>query len=219
MRYRCEATSIAGFIQQFAVAYVGHGYRFYAVRRIPPNKDPRHTDARIIDYYGLELSKWQRSRRKRQGKANCQYLRHGHFSVLIATPPVGGHSFFAECPDYKDIQRHALRYAGYSVGYPHSTRTGRRHASVRIDREQYLRLRDYLLEVATHRRREALEAEFNSLRFEPFARVARQYLTLLRLVNEKRGAAGYELLSHRCLRLHRKSIPVFEEHERFRRAA
>ena len=29
MEYRCEATSVAGFVQQLAVAYVGRGYLFY----------------------------------------------------------------------------------------------------------------------------------------------------------------------------------------------
>jgi hypothetical protein len=35
MEYRCEATSVAGFIQQLAVAYVGRGYFFYVAGVIP----------------------------------------------------------------------------------------------------------------------------------------------------------------------------------------
>ena len=209
--YRCEAASVAGFVQQLATAYIGHGYRYYAVRQIPERKDPRRVDAKLIDLYGMDVSKWARARRKRSGYANVQYLRYGAFAVLIASPPVGGHIFFRECPDYKDVRQRAIRFAGYSIGSSFSTRTGRWHASVRIEREQYLRLRAYLLDIATKRSASALSEEFSTLRFEPFARVARQYLALLRQVNAKRRSAGLVELPSTCLRLHRKSIFPFGE--------
>ena len=209
--YRCEAASVAGFVQQLATGYIGHGYRYYAVRRIPEKKDPRRIDAKLIDLYDMDMSKWARARRKRAGYANLQYLRYGSFAVLIASPPVGGHVFFRECPDYKDVRQRAIRFAGYSIGSSYSTRTGRWHASVRIEREQYLRLRAYLLDIATKRNASALSEEFSTLRFEPFARVARQYLALLRQVNAKRRSAGLVELPSTCLRLHRKSIFPFGE--------
>ena len=209
--YRCEAVSVAGFVQQLATGYIAHGYRYYAVRRIPERKNPREVDAKLIELYGVDLSKWARARRKRAGYANVQYLRYGSFAVLIASPPVGAHAFFRECPDYKDVRQRAIRFAGYSIGSSFSTRTGRWHASVRIEREQYLRLRDYLLDIATKRDASSLTEELSSLRFEPFARVARQYLALLRQVNEKRRAAGLVELPTTCLRLHRKSIFPFGE--------
>lgn len=209
MAYRCAATSVAGFIQQLAVGYIAHGYRYYAVRKIPKHKDPEKVDERIIKAYGVELSKWQRARRKRSGLANVQYIRHGHFAVLIATAPMGGHPFFRECPDYKDIRKKAIRYAGHSIGYSYSTNTKRWHASVRIDREQLLRLKAYLLDISTARSAESLAEELGSLRFEPYARVARQYLSLLKAVNARRRAAGLSELAATCLRLHRKSIPPF----------
>jgi len=209
MTYRCEAASVAGFVQQLATAYIGHGYRYYAVRQIPERKDPARADERIIEAYGLDISKWQRARRKASGLSNVQYIRHGHFAVLIAAPPLGRHSFFRECPDYKDIRKKAIRYGGYSIGCSYSTNTGRWHASVRIEREQYLRLRDYLVDVATKRSASSLSEELRTLRFEPFARVKRQYLALLRQVNERRHTAGLVELPATCLRLHRKSIFPF----------
>ena len=93
------------------------------------------------------------------------------------------------------------------------SKTGRFHASVRIEREQFRRLKAHLGEVAVRRTREELEDELGSLRFEPYAPIARQYLDLLRHVNKKRGAAGLELVSDRCLRLNRRSIPVFGSKE------
>ena len=211
MTYRCVATSVAGFIQQLSTAYIAHGYRYYAVRHIPERKDPARVDAKIVRAYELELSKWQRARRKRAGLANVQYIRHGHFAVLLASGPVGGHKFFRECPDYRDVQKKAIRYAGYSVGYSYSTNTKRWHASVRIDREQYLRVKAYLLDIATKRSAESLSEELRTLRFEPYARVARQYLTLLKAVNGERRRSGMPELPTTCLRLHRKSIFPFAE--------
>lgn len=209
MVYRCEAASVAGFVQQLAVGYIAHGYRYYVVRRIPERKDPRAVDAKLIDLYELDLSKWARARRKRAGYANVQYVRYQHFAVLLASPPVGGHTFFRECPDYRDIRKKAIRFGGYSIGSSFSTRTGRWHASVRIEKEQYLRMRDYYVDIATKREASALVEELGSLRFEPYARVARQYLAILGRVNDKRRAAGLVELPATCLRLHRKSIQPF----------
>jgi len=123
--------------------------------------------------------------------------------------PYTRHAFFRECPDFKDVRKKAIRYAGYSIGYSYSTNTKRWHASVRIDREQFLRLKAHLLESACLREVDALERELGSLRLEPYARVARQYLTLLRAVNRKRDVAGLQRVSHRCLRLARRSVYPF----------
>lgn len=92
MEYRCEATSVAGFVQQLAVAYVGHGYFFYVTGEIPENKDPRAIDEKLIAKYGLAIGKATRARRKAAGFANVQYIRFGRFFVLVATP--GRHAIF-----------------------------------------------------------------------------------------------------------------------------
>lgn len=207
--YRCEAASVAGFVQQLATGYIGHGYRYYVVRKIPERKDPLRVDEKLVGLYELDLSKWARARRKRSGYANVQYIRYGSFAVLISSPPVGGHAFFRECEDYRDIRKKSIRFGGYSIGSSFSTNTGRWHASVRIEKEQYLRMRDYFVDIATKREPSALTEELGSLRFEPFARVARQYLAILGQINDKRRSAGLVELPTTCLRLHRKSIFPF----------
>ena len=54
--YRYEATSVAGFIQQLAVCYVGRGYWFYVTGTVPEHKDPaekfnatRHEESRRMN--------------------------------------------------------------------------------------------------------------------------------------------------------------------------
>jgi hypothetical protein len=85
MAYQCVTTSIAGFIQQLAVGYCAKGYHFYALGEIPPEKDPAHVDAKLVERYGVDLSYTTRCRRKQQGAASVQYVRYNDVFVLIAT--------------------------------------------------------------------------------------------------------------------------------------
>jgi hypothetical protein len=114
MRYRCEAVTVEGFIQQLAVAYVARGYVFYVAGEIPASKDARRVDEKLVGRYGIDISQWARARRKRAGLANVQYLRHGLFFVLLATH--GEHPFFtAEGANVRDVRRRSIKYAGYAV--------------------------------------------------------------------------------------------------------
>src|SRR5437867_11959690 len=107
MVYRCVATSVAGFVQQLAVAYISKCYYFYVTGVIPAHKDPAKTDRKILDAYGIAVSKWTRVRRKKESLANVHYLRHGRFYVIIASD--GFHEFFAaEASRLHDIRRRPI---------------------------------------------------------------------------------------------------------------
>ena len=54
MAYRCVATSVAGFVQQLAVAYVAHGYWFYVTGWIPQGKPPEAIDRKLIERKGQQ---------------------------------------------------------------------------------------------------------------------------------------------------------------------
>lgn len=208
MQYRYVATSIEGFVQQLAVAYVQHGYWFYVSGWVPGGKQPEAIDRKLLDRYGIELSAWARARRKRQGLANVHYLRFDCFFVLIAT--TGEHTFFErEATVFRDIRRAPIHFAGYSIG----CRKGvdrRWHASVRVDQDMYLEHKAYLLEVACHRPAAAVVGELHRvLSFEPYAPVRRQSLNILRAVNRARATAGLELIPHSCLRFRRRIVRPF----------
>lgn len=200
--YHCETHSVHGFIQQLAVSYLGNGYFFYVSGCIPEGKDPKAVDAKLIDRYGVGISKWARARKKETGGANIQYLRHGRFFVLLATH--GEHRFFQEEGELvRDARRLPVKHAGYSVSH----RGG--HSHVRIEQGEYNRLKAYLVGLAAHRAAESLRAEFFGLPFEPYAPVRRQLLNILRAVNRVRKAAGYETLGFECLRLRRRIVRPF----------
>jgi len=201
MEYRCEATTIEGFVQQLAVSYIANGYWFYVTGVIPERKTPQDVDAKLIKKYGVAVSKFARYRRKAGGRANVQYIRHGRFYVLIATR--GQHEFFTE-ERFKDCREEPIKFGSYSIGY----RDG--HPHVGIERGTYRDLKAYLLGLAVHRRREWLEGVFSSLPFEPYAPVRRQLMTLFNRVNHCRVTAGLDSLSFGCLRLRRRICSPFK---------
>ena len=202
MEYRCEATSVAGFVQQLAVAYVGHGYLFYVTGEIPEKKDPRAIDEKLVAKYGLAIGKTARARRKAAGLANVQYLRYGRAFVLLST--AGRHRFFEEEREFiRDARKAPIKFAGYSVSY----RAG--HPHVRIEQGRYLTLKAYLADLAIHRTKERLEEAFSRLPFEPYAPVRGQVHGILREVNRRRALAQYELLSRSCIRVRRRVVSPF----------
>lgn len=215
MEYRCVATSLEGFIQQLAVAYIAHGYYFYVSGFIPEGKDPAAIDKKLLDKYGVRLSKFARYRRKALGQASIQYLRFERFFVLLATH--GKHPFFwdekegGEGSRIKDVRRTPIRFAGYSISSRRKTGCGTQAvAHVRIDQQSYLEMRDTLVDVSSKRSREWLEFQFRCFPFEPYAPVRRQVVSMFNRVNRRRKMAQLEALDRSCLRLRRKPSRPFE---------
>ncbi len=206
--YRCEAVSAEAFVQQLACNLVNHGYWFYTVGHVPPGKDPRAVDRKLIDGYGLEISKWQRARLKAKGHAKLSYLRHERFFVLLAT--AGEHIFYQREGRVRDVRREPIAFEGYSIGCSKGS-DGRYHASVKIHAGTFNERRAYLLGMALHRSADAMTREFQGVRFTPYARVRRQLLRLLREVNEARRMAGFAPVPISVLQLRRVPLKVFAE--------
>jgi hypothetical protein len=207
MAYRCEVTTVEGFIQQLAVSYLRHGYLFYVSGRIPEAKNPQHVDAKLIAKYGINISKWARVRRKHNGLANMQYLRHQRFFVLMATH--GSHRFFedeAQC--LHDARRQPIRYAGYAV----SLRAN--HPHVRLDECWFRQLSAYFTEAAVHHDVEWIAAELRSSNVQAYAPVRRQLLTLLRSINDFRETAGMPQVPFDVLPLRRRVVRPFDSQDR-----
>ncbi len=208
--YRCEARSVAGFVQQLAVSYLKNKYFLYVRGEVPDDKDPRAVDEKLIFKYDIGLSKWSKRRRHLQGQAKLQYLRHDRTFLLLSTVPKDdSHPFFAEegQESIKDARESPIHYFGYSVGY----RGG--HAHVRISEGRYERLKAEFLDNALSSSVEELTRMFRSLPFEPFAPVRQQYRKLLWRVNEVRKASGLPRVPFEALRLKRRSIRPFEDEE------
>ena len=204
MEYRCEATSVAGFVQQLAVSYVGRGYFFYVRGEIPEKKDPRVVDENITGKYGIAIGKKARALRKASGLANIQYLRFERSFLLLATH--GKHPFFDnEGSLIRDAREQPIKFGGYAVSF----RNG--HPHVRIEQRQYLELKAFLADGAVHRKAEWIRATLSGLPFEPYAPVRSQLHCILREINRRRGLAGYEFIPASCVRVRRRIVRPFEK--------
>jgi hypothetical protein len=209
MAYRCVTFSVAGFVQQLAVCYVSNGYWFYVSGRVPDHKDPAALDQKIITQYGLDISKWERARRKQAGLANAQYLRYGRFFVILATH--GPHAFFTgEAGQIWDIRRHPLYFMGYSIGYRQARNGQSWHVSVRIQRELCSDLKARFETLALQLPVEELIRELREIDYEPFAPVRAQLRAIMRAVNRKRELAGLELVPRQSVYWRRFPVRPFE---------
>lgn len=222
MQYRCEATSLQGFVQQLACNYLPHGYWFWVSGTVPENKDPRAIDQRIVAKYGIDLSRSTRARRKELGQANLHYLRYERFFLILATH--GIHEFHkAEAQFIRNVTRNQpIQFAGYSIsvkqgGYLASespdvepVADSKLRVRVQIARARYLELLAYFKDVAVRLTSDELGKEFYNVPFEPYAPVRRQMLLILLTVNKTRKAAGLEPLPYTVLRYQRRIVKPFE---------
>jgi len=214
MKYRAEVTSVEGFVQQVACCFLRHGYWFYVTGVVPPQKDPVGVDEKLIAKYGIAVSEATRSRKKKLGYANLQYLRFERFFAIFATK--GEHRFFEEERDsIRDIRRIPLKFAGYSISYRRGGRTRggdvdhRWHAHVEIERRQFLELRDHIVRIGTHSTAEKVAVALYNVQIEPYAPVRRQLLLLLREVNRHRRRAGRSKIPVEVLPLRRRIVQPF----------
>ncbi len=210
--YRCVVTTLEGFVQQIATAYIPHGYWFYVQGQIPEHKTAETVDEKLIGRYGVAMSKWTRARCKRAGLAGVQYIRFERIFVIIATQ--GQHSFFEEeRAAIRDVRKTPIRIGGYSISARRGP-DGRLHAHVRIDERQFKDIKAYLLDNAPRCSATVLANLFYEMPFEPYAPVRRQYLHLLRAVNEIRTRAGLKALPVTILPMRRRLVRAFCREER-----
>lgn len=215
MAYRCEATSLKGFVQQIACVYLRHGYHWFVQGRIKEGKDPYEVDAKLIAKYRIDISETTRWRRKKLGKANMQYLRYGRDFVLMATK--GRHQFYdLEASSIRWAGKYPMKFHGYSISYRPGgrTRSGEKdpkwHSHVQIEWGRYKELKAMFTELACRRSAQQLTKMFYEIPFEPYAPVRRQFAAIWSQANRKRRRFRMQELPSRVLPFKTKSIPVFK---------
>lgn len=212
--YRAVTTSVEGFVQQIACCYLRHGYWFFVQGRIPNGKCAEMIDQKLITKYGIAISESTRSRRKKAGIANLQYIRHESTFVVLSTK--GKHRFFEEEANLiRDIRRVPIRYSGYSISYrpggrkKDGSRDDKWHAHVRIDKPNYLQLQNELVVTALSQSNRSLERRFSRFSKSAYAPVRRQMFALLGIVNRKRVAVEKTPIHLDVIPLKRKIVRPF----------
>ena len=218
-RYRWNATTLEGFVQQLAVAYIARGYFFYVTGFVPERISAAEHDGRLLAKFDIVQSKWSRYRRKlRTGAAgrqvaSVQYLRYRDFWVLLAT--AGEHRFFQEHQkqlakpwlverQYRDVREVPIVFGGYSVSW-------RGRVSVRMSPEAYRELKTHFLHLAAKETKDSLEWEFRRAPFEPYGGVTRQMFAILRAVKRVRRTAGLPLVPRASIRVRRRVVKPFAD--------
>lgn len=231
-RYRHEAVSTTGFVQQL-VNYITKGYYWYVTGVIPDGKPVADIDSKLLSQYDIAIPQWTRSRRKKNGQANVQYLRFERFFILIAT--AGYHEFKIREEDaIKDIRQVGVKFHGYDISFRQGNRQrmtpeerarkkelGRGvevakpdlkwHARVQIEDQAYRDLMAHMLELSTKRTAEQLSRALWNAPFEPYARVRQQLFAVMWAVNRKRKTQGLEKLKSSCIRTRRNVVKPFGE--------
>jgi hypothetical protein len=181
---------------------------FYVSGVIPVDKDPTKTDAKLIQRYGLDISKWTRCRHRKSGAAGVQCLRYPHQFVVLATH--GEHLFFEEeARNLRDVRVHPIRFLGYSIGCRRGRRDQVFHASVRIRQEVYRDLKQRFERLTLHRDVDGLCGALRAIPFEPYAPIRDQIQCIVREVNRRRKAAGMELIAPKVVFRERKPVKPF----------
>ncbi len=220
MAYLYRAASMEGAIQLIAASYLRHGFYWFVTGRIPEGKAAESIDSKLIEKYQIDVSEWERRRRKKAGLANAHYLRCGNWFIIMASD--GHHkiklpaSQGGEKESLKDARRHSIRLGDYSISYrragvQEAGRTADRFcAHVRIEGKTYVQLKAFFESLAPHRTAEALASEFRKLPYARYAPIRRQILILARMVNKMRQPHGFEPVPYSKLGLRRKPVKVYE---------
>lgn len=201
--YRCEAIEVGGFIQQLAVCYVTNRYLFYVMGHLREGADPRAVDSKIIDKYGIDISKAERYRRKQSGRANLQYLRHGRTYLILATLGVG-RFFDDEGKAIRSCERVSIKFSGYAVSFSDGK------VRVRIEEERFKTIKAYFAGIAVKRPALVIAEELWTQPFEPYAPVRFQLFEILRLVNRLRKAASLGPVPNSAIRKKRRIYRPFD---------
>ena len=221
MAHRYLADSVEGVVQLLAASYLRHGYYWYMTGSIPKGKSAETVDQKLISKYDIDVSEWERSRRKKNGIANAQYLRYGSWFVVLVTE--GHHKIKTpshqggDAENLRDCRRIPIRCHGYSISYRRSgvTLVGavqpKWHAHVRIDGPTYSAMKGHFERMAVHRSAENLTKEFKRVEFARYAPIRRQMLDILRSVNHIRKQCGFEQLPYSALDLRRSPVKVFKD--------
>ena len=143
-RYLCQSWQS---LVQMTVYLVSRGYRHYCVTMLPAEKIDRWTDIdqKLMTRYHINLSKWQKARRKRQGFANFAYLRWDRLSIILHT---AGEMEFVKVEDnFLDIYRTPISLPispliCMSISMEQLENQNR--TTVRLNRESYRGFKDYL---------------------------------------------------------------------------
>lgn len=175
-----EVDSLGVFLRKIAFDYLRYGYKRYAFRVIPPDKDLETIDQKIIQNYQVSFCRSTRLRRAQKGLGNVVYLRYGNRFILTASD--GFNEPFDKI-HYLYFHKQPLLIDGYTIGVK------KNKPCVMVQPRRWAMIRNNVLAIALHNQAK-VENRFRSISPFSFPEVIRQKRKLLNEVNHKRHLAG-----------------------------
>ena len=204
MERRVEATTVEGFVQQLAVAYVAPGVLLlcHGIRprraRTRRGSTPSSAPATGWGYRsgpgpGAGPPGRRATPTSGSGGSSCSWPLTAR---ARSSPRRRG--------SVRDARRTPIRFSGYAISH----RGG--HVHVRIDRPVYLGLKAYLVGIAAAQGRVRPGGRGpEGARLRAVAPVRSQCRAILRAVNRARAAAGLPEVPRSCLRTRRRVVRPF----------
>lgn len=150
-KYQCQ--SWQGLIQMLTYL-ISRGYYYYCITEFPEQKRERWTaiDSKLIDRYSVDLSKWQRARRKKDGRANYYYLRWESISLVLHTSGELDRNLWGDI--FCDVRKRPIllkisRLIEFIIAIEECQ--AKRHVFVRLSKETYTGLKAHMHEIAKTR--------------------------------------------------------------------
>jgi len=187
--------------------YVMHGHYFYNACVAGKDTDLREMDRKIIEAYGLDMTRSARRWRRQKGHGSLQYIRHGRFYVIVATED---EAVFRGREPTMDIRDEPLIYAGYRLTYRQG-RDRKWHPCIAIERGRYDKLLRRFTQLALRRTSAELVHEFQAIHYLRYAPVRAAVGGIWRRLNEKRKVAGLPPVPVEALRVGRPIFRPFVE--------
>lgn len=179
-----RAQTFGFFLRRIAIDSMRYGYVRWALRYIPPDRDPHILDAKLTEVYGVTDCRTTRRRQRQRGLAVVKYIRHHHTFVLLATE--GVHEQFDRLRSY-DARVTPLHVGQYAIG-------------VQVN-QVVVQVRHQVWQAVSQRihfdalgNRAIVEAKITSLPFYRFPGVNQQIRALVKTINQRRRIAGLPLI-------------------------
>jgi hypothetical protein len=183
------ANSTGELIRQLITDCIPNSYYFFLNGYTPEDEEPTETDSIILNM--IEAAKWRMGSRKDQ--AQVQYLRHHRTYLLLAT--AGVHPIINDNAHLvRDIRKTPLGFNGYSISCQRVRGGSGYRGSVQVGVQYFGVFREKFLAMSVRSSAVEMTDAFLALNFEPYPPVHEQLGALLKAVNEKRRAAGLELV-------------------------
>lgn len=155
------ASSWRGLMQYVTKNLIGNGYYYWHFTELPVHKKSKwgQVDKKFIEKYQTDKSKFQRSRRKKDGIANFIYVRWDKFSFVFHTEgTIPSNVDYSDI--FQDIRRTPifLKISDETAFDIQLANNGKAH--VKLNKETYLGLKALFHNVASNKNAQSLQKVF-----------------------------------------------------------